>query len=209
MAHFGSGKSKFAVDALLKVLVPGLPAWLIVPAAIMVIIIIAWPGVRQIWQDIIPSYRLYAREKMRLELLKLMCEVEAIRKKNDLPDFQDLLPSPFHQRVQPHKTAVEPSPARAPIKPLERWLLGGAGGFAVLVLAALYHALNNQSFFHILSMALGDWAFALGVLTGIALYVLFGGFLAWILKPTSQSQAFLHGIAAGAILLLIATSSLR
>jgi hypothetical protein len=58
-----------AVDALLKVLVPSLPAWLIAPVAIMVIVIIAWPSVRQIWQDSILFYRLYAREKMRLELL--------------------------------------------------------------------------------------------------------------------------------------------
>src|SRR5215208_6775233 len=78
--HRRASDKRWRMDKLLDVLRPALPSELVIAAALVLLLLLAWPPVREIWQVSIPSHRAYASEKRRLELLKLKLEVEALKK---------------------------------------------------------------------------------------------------------------------------------
>jgi hypothetical protein len=76
-------------------LLPSLPEWLSLPIIIVVLIVTLWPKIIQMVQELSSTSRAYAREKQRLELLKLRYEIEAIKKEKSLEkiDEEELFPN--------------------------------------------------------------------------------------------------------------------
>jgi len=83
------------LDKMLPGLLSPLPAWLVWCLFFVLILLKAWPTIREMFRDALPTYRSYTREKMRLELLKLIYEIEALKKSNQLGDHDHTLPKPF------------------------------------------------------------------------------------------------------------------
>ena len=180
------------MDKLFDALVPRLPTSLAIPAALVLILLLAWPNIRIIWQDIIPFYRSYSREKMRLELLKLRYEIEAIRKKNKLPDLEQHAKGLASIRVidRAHNFILP-----TPIK-----LAAGAVGGLVISIANIVSSLSDlmDKFTNLGGSELIQ--LFLGFVVASVLVSLIGALAAMISKPTSMQQAFLIGAAAAALL---------
>jgi hypothetical protein len=89
-------------------------------------------------------------------------------------------------------------PSKTPLPARERWLLGGAGAIAPLIVLAI--GLDWENVFTVLK-----WGAALGYLVKAALLFLVGGFVGFLQKSeTDQFKCFLIGISAPA---LIATAA--
>jgi hypothetical protein len=160
------------------------------PMLIVAVIVFAWPALRQIWQDTIPSHRAYSREKMRLELLKLLCEVEAIKQQHSLPDLQDQLPLELRQKRSLPEVISKPASIRKPIPKSERLLFGCMGGLAV----ALFETVESLFLLQNLSLA-----FILHVIVRGIVLSLIGATVSVLFHSTSRSYAFVLGAAGSAV----------
>jgi hypothetical protein len=111
------------MDKLLELLQPALPAWLITPAIVVALFLLAWPSLRDIWQSIVPSARHYSAERQQLELLKLRLEIETLREK--LPNFQTA--------VVPQSEIIHPANPKVVLSKKDRLLCGALGGLITAV----------------------------------------------------------------------------
>lgn len=184
------------VDAIL----PTLPPFLIAPVSILLILIFMWPTLREIWHEVIPSYRLYSRERMRLELLKLAYEIEAIKKTNGLTNDGPSVLETLH-KVTSHAVTAEAQtesqrqgPAQMP--KLQAFGCGCLGGFAVvifqLVTIDLSNILSNPSAFVFVAY-----------LIRVVLLVLMGGLTAIFRNPKTPVEAFMFGLIAPLLVALV------
>lgn len=116
------------MDKIFDLIVPQLPGWSIIPVAAILLLFIAWPTLQAMWREIVPSYRLYTREKMRLELLKLLYEVEVLKKDHQLGDMEPLLPQHFQLRTT--KDASVRAQEKKYLSSSDATLFGAIGGYA-------------------------------------------------------------------------------
>ena len=129
------------MDKLFEALMPRLPPWLIPPGAIVVLLILAWPVLSEIWIVVIPSYRRYAREKRRLELLKLYYEIEAIKKTNQLSELPLVSADNLTQSARTTRNVVDeitrPQEKQvAAISNAQKFIFGCFGGAVILPISA-------------------------------------------------------------------------
>ena len=132
---------EFFMDKLFEALMPRLPPWLIPPGAIVVLLILAWPVLSEIWIVVIPSYRRYAREKRRLELLKLYYEIEAIKKTNQLSELPLVSADNLTQSARTTRNVVDeitrPQEKQvAAISNAQKFIFGCFGGAVILPISA-------------------------------------------------------------------------
>ena len=190
------------MDKLFDLIVPQLPGWSIIPAAAILLFFIAWPTLQAIWKEIVPSYRLYTREKMRLELLKLLYEVETLKKEHQLGDMESLLPQRFQQRET--KDALTPAEHQKRLPSLEAILFGAVGGSAANMATILFRFVEDNLFLSMLTpMAV------IGVLVGVILYGFLGGLIGVFSKPLTRTDAVLRGAAGVFVIFLFLTTLLR
>jgi hypothetical protein len=127
------------LEGILEALLPKAPSWLLVPGTIILLLLFAWPSLQEIWRGLIPSYRAYAREKRRLDLLKLYYEIEAIKKDHQLvevPEIQsEALNALLQQLAKPSIVSDKyHGGGEAPgISTSQRLLFGALGGILVFI----------------------------------------------------------------------------
>jgi hypothetical protein len=166
-----------------------LPAWLITPAAITALFLLAWPSLRDVWQAIIPSARTYAAEKRRLELLKLRLEIETLREK--VPNFQIEVPST--REIAPPAISHEMLSLR------DRFVYGALGAFFGAVVPLLFQLPAG----YLWNASAG---FILGLTLRVVLLVLLGSLLPMMLKNlTNKRDAMIYGAVAPLLLQLLIT----
>ena len=170
------------MDKLFDVLMPRLPPGAIIPAAVFLIVIFAWSQLRGVWEDLLPSYRAYSRQKRQLALLKLRYEIEALKKTNNLEELA----------VEPHPSKeVLPSEYR-PSTPRLRvgWAtfnFGALGGVLVTSLIFLFGSSLGADDFKILAPFL-------------LISATLGGVAATLFSIRSKMLAFSTGVSAVTVL---------
>lgn len=192
------------MEKIFEALLPGLPPWLVPPGAIMLLFLIAWPALREIWTGVIPSYRRYAREKRRLELLKLYYEVEAIKKDHQLSELLPVSSETLTAIVQttPHVTDESARPHEKELITLSRWqkfLFGALGGATIHLVG---HLLSPDRFFTIMQLDF-DVALLSIVLSKFIFLSLVGGVTALVTKPKAPSDAFIRGMVVPLLISLL------
>ena len=193
------------MDKLFELLQPGLPPWLVPPGAIMLLFLIAWPVLREIWTGVIPSYRRYAREKRRLELLKLYYEVEAIKKDHQLSELLPISSDTLTAIVQTTRH-VSDELARPLDKELvslsrsRRFLFGALGGAAVFLFGTL---LSLQIFFSMEAWSLQPVAVAAGTISRGIILTLVGAVTALATNPKTPRDAFIRGMVVPLLIMLL------
>ena len=198
------------MEKLFESLQPGLPPWLVPPGAIILLFLIAWPALREIWTGVIPSYRKYAREKRRLELLKLYYEVEAIKKDHQLSELPPIASDTLTALVQTARNVSDAS-ARpydkelATISRPRKFLFGALGGAAVFLFGAL------PDFYVGMFGLVGVDVVELVVLTGLisrgVVLILVGGVTALATNPKTPADAFIRGMVAPLLISLLLSFS--
>jgi len=183
------------MDKLFDLIVPQLPGWSIIPAAAILLFFIAWPTLQAIWKETVPSYRLYTREKMRLELLKLLYEVEALKKDHQLGDMESLLPQRFQERGT--KDALTEAQHKKYLSWSKAMLFGAIGGSGANIAIVL---MRDYTFFsYMVPLEL------LGLLIAVIFYGLIGGVIAVFSKPLTPTDAVIRGGAGTLAILLFVT----
>jgi hypothetical protein len=162
--------------------------------AALLLAIYSWPRIRELLYDVFPSQRQFRREKQKLELLKLMYEVEAIKKQHDLGELASRLPASLQsgeiaREIQNVTTAP---PAKKPIPLAQRLLFGCIGSLALLgmTLLPLYIFVPVPEFGGV------DVAWTI-VLTG------FGGVASWLFRSKSRMRSIIHGTVPIVLLILL------
>ena len=189
------------MEKIFESLLPGLPPWLVPPGAIMLLFLIAWPALREIWTGVIPSYRRYARERRRLELLKLYYEVEAIKKDHQLSELLPVSSETLTAIVQTTRNVPDES-ARSHEKELitlSRWrkfLFGALGGATI----SLFGTVLSQYFFILVQI---DFLLLSAMLSKFIFLTLVGGVTALATKPKTPPDAFIRGMAVPLLILLL------
>jgi hypothetical protein len=199
------------VEKIFESLLPGLPPWLVPPGAIMLLFLIAWPALREIWTGVIPSYRRYAREKRRLELLKLYYEVEAIKKDHQLSELLPVSSETLTATVQTTRHVADETAARVHEKELvtlSRWrkfLFGALGGGTISLIGTLL----SRDYFFITTQLDFDLAFILlpAMLSKLIFLSLVGGVTVLATKPKTPPDAFIRGMAVPLLILLLLSFS--
>jgi hypothetical protein len=170
-------------DALLGTL----PSWLAWPVAALILLVLGWGKIRDFGSDIFPSQRLYAREKRKVELLKLIYEVEAIKKEHGLEDLTSRLPAHMQTEALVQRTE-ELSNSRRPdvLGWRRRFYFGCSGGIIVFILAI---AFTNDT-----GVIFRDGAVFLGIaLRGLLLSAM-GGFFASFFRARTVGEAIMQGM---------------
>jgi hypothetical protein len=166
-----------------------LPSWLITPAAIAALFLLAWPSLRDVWQAIIPSARSYSAEKRRLELLKLRLEIETLRDK--VPNFQVEVPS---------TRELAPPPISNEILSLRnRFVYGALGAFFGAVAPMLFQ-LPAEYLWNV------NVALVIGLTLRVVILVMLGSLLPMMLTNlTNKRDAMIYGCVAPLLLQLLIT----
>lgn len=162
-----------------------LPPLLRWPLVALSIFATAWPSFREISLSAIPWRRRYEQQKMKLELLKLSYEIEALKKDHHLEAL------PYESEIA---TALKPEyGAVAAFRPLSRLSTlasGGLGGALVNVLRITYAALHENV----------SWAVNVRPFLGSTLAVFLGaGILVLLFMPRKRAVVWTT-LGAGAIL---------
>jgi hypothetical protein len=134
------------VDQLVESLLPRLPAWLIPPGTVVFFLLLIWPVLREIRMGVIPSYRKCAREKRRLELLKLYYEVEAIKKDHELSESLPISSGALSALVRADVSeAATFRHGKESVVSISRWQafgMGSLGGFVVFTISTVLSTAN-------------------------------------------------------------------
>lgn len=193
------------LEKFLDLILPKTPPWLIVPLTIIVLLLFAWPTLRDIFTESLPSYRKYAREKQRLELLKLYYETEGIRKDHQLDEAapagsDDLMSLIRRPALQASMNKATSNGDQGSLPNVRRFVFGCVGGFAVFFISTINLTVHIEDFSTI--------AFFLGLaLRGILLTGLGGGF-AWLGNARTPASAIIFGaIAPFVVSLLLAQTA--
>src|SRR5438067_10777611 len=94
---------------------------------VIALLIYAWPHLRSTWLSWRQRTETWAQYRRELELLKLRCEIELLKRTNNLPDPEFCFP-PLPHIVQPLQGAV----VRTRLPLVRRFLFGLLGGFAMV-----------------------------------------------------------------------------
>ena len=193
------------MDKLFEALMPQLPPWLIPPGAIIVLLILAWPVLSEIWSVAIPSYRRYAREKRRLELLKLYYEIEAIKKTHQLSELPSVSADNLTQSARTTRNAVDeiarPQEKQvAAISNAQKFIFGCFGGAVILPISA-------AGLLEVLDVLRDSPVEVLVVLiTPILFVAVLGGVIARITNPKTRGGAFVRGLLAPLLAVVLSSS---
>jgi len=137
---------------------------------------------------------------MRLELLKLAYEIEAIKKTNGLTDGGPSVPETIRE-LAPHappaeRRIVSQRQIVVQVTKLQAFGYGCCGGLAVVVVELLtvdlFNVFPNATILVIVSY-----------LIRVLLMVLLGGFTAMLSKPKTPADAVVRGIVAPLLLALV------
>lgn len=163
-----------------------LPPWAIWPVAIIGVLVFAVSTLRDMWKELLPSYRVYSREKRRLELLKLHYEVEAIRKEHQLPEPKGVGSSKSISRRKKSIGWISAS------------MYGGLGGCVM----------NSIRLFRVFweMPELGSGAYILGLLIGFVTLFTISAVITAVTEPRSKSDAFVRGLAVGAVVVALSSA---
>jgi hypothetical protein len=185
-----------------------LPPWLITPAAILALFLLAWPILREIWTEMIPSHRAYAREKRRLEVLKLYYEIQAIKKDHQLGDT----PPPSLGQLEPFtrtpsdvdKTdkldAYEIKPINH-ISILRKFSYGSLGGVSVFFISLLVTWPTTLEIWERLTPIV-----LIALATRGLFLALIGGFTAWITNAKTEVDYVMRGALVPLLIALLLSS---
>jgi len=170
-----------------------LPAPLMASLAALLLAISVLPTIRELLKDAFPSQRQFRREKQKLELLKLMYEVEAIKKQHDLGELATRLPQSLQsgeiaRQIQGVTVSTEKKPMSLP----RRLLFGSFGSFVLWGVTVVYYVYDVRPS----SLYLTDVALFV-VLTGL------GGVASWLLRSRSAAWSLLHGMTPAFLLILL------
>jgi hypothetical protein len=172
-----------------------LPSWLIAFLAAVLLAISLWPKVHELLNDIFPSQREFRREKQKLELLKLMYEVETIKKQHDLGELASRLPQSLQSgEIAREIQSVTASTKTKPISLVQRLLFGFLG--SAVLQTPLVLLLTRQGG----PPAPGD-VISLVLLAGL------GAGASWLLGSTSIAWSLLHGMTPTFLLIVVALLS--
>ncbi len=180
-------------------LLPSLPEWLLLPIIIVVLIVTLWPTIIQMVQELSSTSRAYAREKQRLELLKLRYEIEAIKKEKDLEriDEEKLFPN----SEQPALTAEVREELSSGEQLTFRWRFayGAAGSLLPIFLNILLTDIQVVS-------EIG-MAYVLGMVFRLIIFAVVSGIgSAFLAKGNANKQmCFLMGLSISLLFSLLLT----
>jgi hypothetical protein len=179
-----------SLDKLVEMLLPGTPRWLIVPGTVILLILLAWPVLSEIWTGVLPSYRRYTREKRRLELLKTYYEIEAIRKEHDLGEPTPIATDTFKAIVQPSNApngtvATARDDAHIPLSSRQRFGWGAVGSLGVFATTFFIQDFADLSFLNA--------AVFFGLLIRGIVLIFIGGLTAWLSSPNTIADAMVRG----------------
>lgn len=202
---------EFFMDKLFEALMPRLPPWLIPPGAIVVLLILAWPVLSEIWIVVIPSYRRYAREKRRLELLKLYYEIEAIKKTNQLSELPLVSADNLTQSARTTRNVVDeitrPQEKQvAAISNAQKFIFGCFGGAVILPISAavaLATATPQQAVVLMDVLNMSDVKLLVSLITSILFGAVLGGVIARITNPKTRGGAFVRGLLVSLLAVLV------
>jgi hypothetical protein len=167
----------------------------VLPGAIILLFLVAWPALREIWTGVIPSYRRYGREKRRLELLKLYFEVEAIRKDHELSELQPISSDTLSELI--HTTRTGPNVSDGATRPYGKELtaisrsrqfaFGALGGVVVFLLSTLL----TPGLYQIQFGGALTGPYLLGVVVRAMILIQVGGVAAWATNSKTPLDAFI------------------
>lgn len=112
-----------------KALIPSLPPWVLWTTAGVAAALFIWSKIQPLITEVIPWRRLYARENLRLEVLKLRYEIEALKRQHGLA-----LPDEGERQV----TVTQMREPMKVLSPRSRFLWGMLGGVAVPMTQTFY-----------------------------------------------------------------------
>jgi hypothetical protein len=187
------------LDKLVETLLPAAPQWLIVPGTVILLVLLAWPVLSEIWTGVLPSYRRYAREKRRLELLKTYYEIEAIRKEHELGEPTPIATDSFKAIVQPSNESNGTVTARDDTHTrLSSWQRFGWGAVGSTGVFAATFFVQDPTYLESLSLA-----GILGLLFRAIVLVFIGGLTAWLSRPNTITDAIVRGVIIPLLLTLV------
>jgi hypothetical protein len=184
------------LENLLEALLPKAPPWLLVPGAVILIFLLAWPSLHEIWTILIPSYRVYAREKRRLDLLKLYYELEAIKKDHQLVE----VPPAQSEALNALLLAIDRRPPKVEVIGISssQKLLFGAFGGALMSLISVLPLLESGP-----DLTLLTGGAIIGLVLRMAIMSGLGAVTAWMTKCKSSSDAIIRGAAIPLLIVLV------
>jgi hypothetical protein len=100
--------------------------------ALLTLAVSFWPQVRAAWIEWTEGRNEFDYHQRRLELLKLECEIEALRKQNDLTDER------FAPNLPPFTPRGSRAAARQSIPRMQRFVFGALGATATSVLGLIF-----------------------------------------------------------------------
>ena len=190
------------MDKLFDAIVPSLPAWSVIPVAVILLFVLGWPAFHAMWKEIVPSYRLYAREKMRLELLKLLYEVEVLKKEHDLRDMESALPLKFRRVARRDTANASAIDKQGYLPSLEAAGFGMIGG-SIVGLANIFIRLSAD-FQFFLSEHVSP-LFWIGFAVGFGSFMIMGAVGGYLTRPRTRVDAMLRGAALPLAAMLVTT----
>ena len=199
------------MDQLVESLLPRLPAWLIPPGTVVLLLLLIWPVLREIWTEVIPSYRKYAREKRRLELLKLYYEVEAITKDHELskslPILSDALSALVRADVPEAVTFQHGKESAVSISRRQAFWMGSLGGLVVFTISAILSIDNYIRLWKGELIVTSIKFVVIFTIIKVMIMALIGGVSAWLSNSKRPLEAFVSGTIVPLLLALLLSAS--
>lgn len=177
----------------------GLPQPVMWALAAVSLFATVWPSIHELFVSAIPWRRKYEREKLRLELLKLRCEIEVLKKEHQLnviPDTGGLIDA-----VVAATPLVEPQQKTMTIK--RRFCFGFAGSVLPSLWrfsAAVRTGVISFTIYYISAAVAGF--FIMGIIAGVST-IMFTG------RQSSARTCFLIGLSSAFTVQAIAGEAVR
>jgi hypothetical protein len=178
---------------VLQLLTKTLPPQLLAPVAAVLVTLLLWPTLRDVWQSTIPSHRTYTREKRRLELLKLTVEIEALRKQHGLETMGGASEEVYYP-------VDVPIPKQSQQLSNHWRMLYGTVGGALVVIPLMSISLYFAAQFGTLQGGMG-WAI---VISGVFVLCGAGGLVALFTRTGTRQKAMITGALAIVVLMGLA-----
>lgn len=204
------------MDKVLESLLPTLPPGFVVPGAIILLFLIAWPALREIWTGVIPSYRRYAREKRRLELLKLYYEVEAIKTDHQLSELLPISSDTLRALAQTTRTGLNASDGSQPyeketttLSGMRKFGFGALGGLVVSLLPFLLGPGLYRLWTSTEAPRLPITFVFFSLIVNGLFFALVGSVTAWATNSKTPGDALVRGMTVTLVLSLLSSSWTR
>lgn len=179
------------MDEITKLL-PALPLWVSIPIIIVAVVVTLWPKILQAITEFSAASRTFQREKMRLELLKLHYEIEALKKDKGLAEMPPLLDNT--PAIAPTESPSQ-VPARGTLSKFQQFAYGAAG--ALLPIALNFVVLDYS--------ANASPMFLAGLFLRLLLFALIAGIASALLARTlaTKTNCFLVGLSVTLVLTVV------